>query len=73
MIDLKQPNTFSEKLQWLKLHDRKPEYTGVYDSPENIDWDYLPNSFVLKCTHGSSSNIICEDKSKLDIRRTKKS
>lgn len=38
-----------------------------YDSADEIDWDRLPDRFVLKCTHGSGSNIICADKSKLDI------
>ena len=30
-IDWKNPKTFSEKLQWLKLYDRKPEYTTMVD------------------------------------------
>ena len=29
--DLKHPKTFNEKLQWLKLHDRRPEYTTMVD------------------------------------------
>jgi hypothetical protein len=37
-----------------------------HDRPDQIDWDALPNRFVVKCTHGSSSNILCADKSKLD-------
>lgn len=90
-LNLENPQTFNEKLQWLKLYDRKPEYTtmvdkyavkkyvadkigeqyiiptlGVWDSFENIDFDKLPNQFVLKCTHDSSSVLICEDKSKFD-------
>ena len=87
--DLKHPQTFSEKLQWLKLYDRKPEYTmmvdkyavkdyvasiigeeyiiptlGVWDKPEDIDWDMLPDQFVLKTTHGGGSSgvVICKDK-----------
>jgi hypothetical protein len=39
---------------------------GVYDRAEEIPWDDLPDRFVLKCTHGSGTNIICRDKSKLD-------
>ena len=91
-LDLKNPLTFNEKLQWLKLYDRKSEYTklvdkyevrkyisdnigekylipmiAVYDSIDEIQWDKLPDQFVLKCTHGSHSNIICSDKDKLDI------
>lgn len=92
-LNLNNPVTFNEKLQWLKLYDRKPEYCtyvdkyevrdyikktigekylipliGVYESVSDIPWDALPDSFVLKCTHGSGSNIICKDKSKLNIR-----
>ena len=92
--DLKTPNTFNEKLQWLKLHDRNPEYTkmvdkyevrkyiaekigeeylipllGVWDSFDEIDFDKLPDQFVLKCTHNSGGLIICKDKSKLDIEK----
>lgn len=92
-IDWKNPKTFSEKLQWLKLYDRKPEYTvmvdkyavkdyvakiigkeyiiptlGVWDSPDNIDWDCLPQKFVLKTTHGGGGSgvIICKDKATFD-------
>ena len=88
-IDWKNPKTFSEKLQWLKLYDRKPEYTtmvdkyavkeyvgkiigeeyiiptlGVWNRPEDIDWDSLPEKFVLKTTHGGGGSgvIICKDK-----------
>lgn len=41
---------------------------GVFDSAEDIKWDLLPDKFVLKCTHGSGMNIICTDKSRLDIK-----
>lgn len=86
------PQTFNEKLQWLKLYDRRPEYTkmvdkyaaklyiaevigeeyviptlGVWDRFEDIDFNKLPDRFVLKCTHDSHSVIICKDKAKLDI------
>ena len=30
-LDLENPKTFNEKLQWLKLHNRKPEYTVMVD------------------------------------------
>lgn len=90
-LDLKNPKTFNEKLQWMKLYDRRPEYTtmvdkyavkeyvakiigedyiipslGVWDKPEDIDWESLPDQFVLKCTHDSGGLVICRDKSKLD-------
>lgn len=92
-LNLDSPKTFCEKIQWLKLYDRKPEYTimvdkygvkryvaekigdeyiiptlGIWDKPEDIDWDSLPNQFVLKTTHGGGGNgvIICKDKQLLD-------
>lgn len=43
---------------------------GVYDNPEEIDYSNLPDKFVLKCNHGSGYNIIVEDKSKINIKRT---
>lgn len=97
-LNLDNPQTFNEKLQWLKLYDRKPEYTtmvdkyrvrkyiaeklgeeylipllGVWDDPEEIDFDKLPNQFVLKCNHNSGLGMcICKDKTKLDIKKVKK-
>ena len=96
-LDLKNPKTFNEKLQWLKLHDRNPEYTkmvdkyevrkyisekigeeylipllGVWDSFDEIDFDALPEQFVLKCNHDSGGLVICKDKSKLDIKLARK-
>lgn len=90
-INLNNPTTFCEKLQWLKLHDRKPEYCklvdkydvrsyiaemigeeylipliGVWEKVDDIDFDGLPDQFVLKCTHDSGSVVICKDKSKFD-------
>lgn len=97
-LDLDTPTSFNEKLQWLKLHDRRQEYTmmvdkyqvrnyiaqaigeeylipllGVWDDPEGIDFDALPQQFVLKCNHNSGLGMcICKDKSTLDISRVKK-
>lgn len=96
-LDLQNPQTFNEKLQWLKLYNRKPEYTvmvdkykvreyiaqelgeeylipllGVWDNPDEIDFDALPNQFVLKCNHNSGLGMcICKDKSELDISKVK--
>lgn len=95
--NLKNPITYNEKLQWLKLYDRKPEYSlivdkyevkryiadrigkqyviptlGVWDNFNDIDFDELPNKFVLKCTHDSGGLVICRDKTKLDIELAKK-
>lgn len=94
-LNLSNPQTFNEKLQWLKLHDRKPIYTtmvdkylakqyvadvigpqyviptlGVWERAEDIDFDKLPDQFVLKCTHDSGSVIICKDKKSLNIDET---
>lgn len=96
-LDLNNPKTYNEKLQWLKLYDRNPMYTnlvdkyevrkfvaekigsqylipiyGVYNSFEEIDFDKLPNQFVLKCTHDSGGIIICKDKNNLNIEEAKK-
>lgn len=90
-LDLVHPKTYNEKLQWLKLHDRKPEYTimvdkyrvrdyvkktigeeylipllGVWEKAEDIDFDMLPEQFVLKCNHDSGSIVVCTDKSTFD-------
>ena len=94
--NLQNPQTFNEKLQWLKLYDRRPEYTmmvdkclvkeyvakiigeeyiiptiGVWNSVDDIDWDSLPNQFVLKWNHDSGSIIIFKDKRNLDIETAK--
>lgn len=96
-LNLKDPKTFTEKLQWLKLYNRRPEYTmmvdkhavksyvskmigeeyiipslGVYKTFEEIDFDALPNQFVLKCTHDSGSIVICRDKSNFDKEAARK-
>ena len=44
---------------------------GVFDSVDEIDFEKLPNKFVLKCTHDSNGVVICKDKSFLDIEQTK--
>lgn len=96
-LNLNKPQTYNEKLQWLKLFDRKPEYVmyadkyrvrdyiaqtigeeylvtliGMYKRAEDIPWEDLPNKFVLKCNHASGTNIICKNKSELDITSTEK-
>ena len=48
------------------------ELIGVYDNVEEIDFEKLPDKFVLKCNHAAGYNIICQDKSKLDIDKTKR-
>lgn len=93
-LDLENPSTYTEKLQWLKLYDHRPEYTvmvdkyavkdyvaerigkeyvvpllGVWDRAEDIDFDSLPDQFVLKVSHDSGGLVVCRDKSQLDIPR----
>lgn len=95
-MSLKNPKTYSEKIQWLKLYNRNPLYTllvdkyavknyvskiigeeyiipslGVWDNFEQIDFNCLPNQFVLKCTHDSGGLVICKDKNLLEIDRAK--
>jgi hypothetical protein len=41
---------------------------GVYDTFEDINFNILPNKFVIKCNHGSGYNIIVKDKSKLNLK-----
>lgn len=43
---------------------------GVYDSPEEIDYNSLPNQFAIKLNYGSGYNIIVSDKDKLNIKNT---
>lgn len=90
-LNLEQPTTFNEKLQWLKLYDRRPEYTamvdkvtakelaaarigaehiiptlGVWDSVDEIDFDALPDKFVLKTTHDSGGVRIVDRRKDFD-------
>lgn len=48
------------------------EIYGVYYDSKEIDYNKLPLKFALKGTHGCGFNIICKDKSKLDIIKTNK-
>ena len=96
-LNLDNPQTYNEKLQWIKLYDRDPRYTimvdkvkvrdlisktigdqylipciGVWNSEEEIDFESLPEQFVLKCNHNSGIGMcICKDKSELDIPKVK--
>ncbi|MBQ9547699.1 MAG: oligosaccharide flippase family protein [Bacteroidales bacterium] len=90
-LHLRHPRTFNEKLQWLKLHDRKTLYTrladkaevkvwaaerigpehlnstiGLWERAEEIDFDALPEQFVLKTTHDCGGVVICKDRASLD-------
>lgn len=94
--DLHNPQTFNEKLQWLKLYDHNPTYTTmvdkvrakeyvksrigeehiiptleVWERAEDIDFDILPEQFVIKCNHDSHGVIVCKDKSHFDVERVR--
>lgn len=94
-LNLKNPKSFNEKCNWLKLYDRKPIYTvmadkflarqyiserigsnhlipllGVWNNADEIDFDALPNRFVLKCNHDNGV-IICRNKADLNIEEVK--
>ena len=87
ILNLKKPQTFCDKLNWLKLNNINPEYTklvdkiavrdylikkigkdicipllGTYNCYEDIDFDRLPDKFVIKCSHDSGSTKIIQDK-----------
>lgn len=91
-LNLSNPRTYNEKVQWSKVFDSTPiktrladkylvrdwveerigsEYLipllGAWDSFDEIDFDSLPDRFVLKCNHGCAYNLIVKDKSKLDM------
>jgi hypothetical protein len=97
ILDKYKKMSFNEKLQWLKLHDRKQIYTslvdkyefknfilneignnyiipsiGVWKTFEEIDFNFLPNQFVLKCTHDSASVLVCRDKNLFNYNNAKK-
>ncbi len=96
-LNLENPTTFNEKLQWLKVYNHQPQYPamvdkvaakeyvaailgpeyiiptlGVWDSFEEIDFDSLPEKFVLKTTHDSKSVVICTDKTSFDRESARK-
>ena len=96
-LNLKSPQTYNEKLQWLKLYDRNPEYSdmvdkyevkkyvadrigekyiiptlGIWERFDDVDFDILPEKFVLKCTHDSGGLVICKGREQLDIKSARK-
>lgn len=98
-LNLENPLGFSEKLQWLKLNNRRPEYhkwvdkyevksyvasvigeqyiiptLGVWSAFDEIDWDSLPDKFVLKTTHGCGGTgvVLCRNKSMFDKDKARK-
>lgn len=96
-INLKNPKSFTEKINWYKLYYRDPlmkkcadkydvrEYVeqrigkeylndclGIWNSVDEIDFDKLPDKFVLKPTNGSGDVLICKNKNTLNISEAKK-
>ena len=96
-LNLKNPQTFNEKLNWEKLYDHNPIYTlmadkyevkkyvagligekyvvpcfGVWNHFDEIDFEKLPNQFVLKATHDSSGATICRDKATFNFSECRK-
>lgn len=96
-LNLDNPKTFSEKIQWAKLYDSTEEkgllsdkyavrdwveekigkehlipIIGAYDSFDEIDFDSLPDRFVMKCNHASGWNLIVKDKDSFDKKAAKK-
>ena len=92
-LNWRNPTSFSEKMQWLKLYNRKPEYVimadkilakawvserigkdyiiptlGIWDNADDVDFNSLPNRFVIKCNHNSGTGMyICRDKTKMNV------
>ncbi|TES53593.1 glycosyl transferase [Halalkalibacterium halodurans] len=48
------------------------ELIGCWDNTEEIEWDKLPDKFVLKCNHGAGYNLICQDKKNFNIDEAKR-
>lgn len=96
-LRLDPPISFSEKIYWLKLHNKKQEFTkmvdkyevkkwissilgeeyliptlGVWNNFDEIDFESLPNRFVLKCTHDSGGLVVCKDKTTFDLKKARK-
>ncbi len=90
LVNFKNPKGFCEKLQWLKVNDRRPEYSklvdklavrehikevwgeehlfpllGYWKSFDDVDFDSLPEQFVIKCNHDSGSTRVIKAKSEL--------
>jgi len=98
-INFDNPKTFNEKMQWLKLYDRKDIYTnmadkieakkyvsniigeeyviptlGIYQKFDEIDFEKLPEQFVIKCNHygGNNGIILCKQKKDFKNEKSKK-
>ncbi len=97
-MDLNNPQTFNEKLQWYKLYYNHPDLSRcvdkvdakeyveekigkghmakllrVFNSPDEIDFNGLPDKFVVKsnCQDGGNYVVMVEDKSSFDLEALK--
>lgn len=61
-----------EYLKCAGFHENIVQNYGVYDSFDEIDFDALPSSFVIKCTHGCHYNILVKDKNTFDKNKARK-
>lgn len=97
-LNIDNPKTLNEKLQWIKLNDRKSMYTkmvdkyemkgyvseilgseeytipsyGIWNSYDDIDFNMLPESFILKCTHNSGCFVVCDGKATFNHDKARK-
>lgn len=96
-LNLKNPATFTEKINYLKLSDECYKYEkfadkylvrqfvseeigaqylvpllGIYKRADEIDFNLLPDRFILKTNHGSGWNILCEDKKSLNLKKARR-
>lgn len=94
---IKNPITYNDKIQWLKIYDMSSlksrladkylvrewvareigeEYLipiyGVWKSFDEIEFDKLPQKFVLKCNHGSANSILVDNKNCINYTEQKK-
>ena len=95
-LNIKNPTTLNEKLQWMKFNYRFPlqsivsdkllvrDYVadkigeeflipliGTWEKFDDIDFEMLPEKFVLKCNHDSGGLVVCTDKRKLNHREAR--
>lgn len=99
-LNLKEPSTFNEKLQWMKINYKDSKYSdmvdkykakeivkkieienddihiiptlGIYNKFDEINFEELPQQFVIKCTHDSGSYKIIKNKNNIDYEKLKK-
>lgn len=95
-LDIEKPCSFNEKIQWLKIYDKNPDYVkmvdkyeakkyaaemigeeyivptlGVWNDFDEIDFNMLPERFVLKCTHDSGSVFRVENKENFNLKKAR--